>query len=232
MIAFNLIFSAIGHGEEVYRYLQRNSFLADLAFALLMVVLTVMYLFDASQWNRGCWQHLKQVLYALSVVCFGISCIFGVDRWAMGPLASFMILQSSWLLSVKGWVVPYRKTGKFLVELKAPLIMCSLATVTFWLHWVFAEGHTWEADKESYEITMGCIPGRVDAVTNGTEIAGRVGAYIAGNSHLDFDNLVNKTNGIRARKEGGGDSCMPAFLLWFSPVLVSVLAMIYAELCR
>eukprot|EP00052_Salpingoeca_macrocollata_P027177 m.256890 g.256890 ORF g.256890 m.256890 type:complete len:808 (-) comp22704_c1_seq6:126-2549(-) len=158
-VGFLLLFAGpgLGYGEQVYGNVRGMGDLVALTVLGGLVVLFLLYIFDATYW-QGSWRTLKYLLLAASAAALGVSAVFANGAYPGLMVALFMVVFPGIVWLVKNVFFRSLGTSRFLQLEGVALITISGVLLIVWLVWVL-DGHLWDREtKVEFAAAMDCDP--------------------------------------------------------------------------
>ena len=142
-ILFCGLFSFMGFGSLNFAVLKCfvNFYRSTASFAVMILLL--LYLFDASQWAAGPLQLLRSLLYTVVGLCLILALVMAADDYPYVPLFLFLVfLPALWYKLLKRAQRQHISMTTSLLALSYALFFLFGLGLLVWLGWVFG-GNTW-----------------------------------------------------------------------------------------
>ena len=206
-IAFGAIFTHIGYGPTVYRFLTEFILYARLVGYGGLLVLVLLYVSDASYWT-GCFVYIRGVFLFIAALAITTGGVLMAKEMPAAPLLIF-------LLSCPGYYGLLRKTCFPERRVMLPFYLSSLAIALFihgtvgvgiWVWWVLSKQWFW--------------PGKNDRV--------KVIFYEFMDCPLPPN--INSTSVLHLSESPGLESCQAAFLMWAGLLIASCAVLTFSAI--
>ena len=89
---FCTFFSFMGFGSLNFAFLRCFISFYRISAGIAVLIVLILYLFDASRWASPALQLLRRILYTLVVLCFGLALVMASDDYPFVPLFLFLVI--------------------------------------------------------------------------------------------------------------------------------------------
>ena len=169
-----LLFSGMGYGEQLYRWLRAHEALSNKLLAGGLCLLLLLYLLDFSSWGRIAdpasrrrWRLVKQLATVLMAIAFTFGLQFRAKAWPAMPPATFMLAVPFFYWAMKRVCYPALHADKYLAALSVFKLATAVGLSGYWFCWVLMgipgtqhdEPQYWNlATKAAYYARFECAP--------------------------------------------------------------------------
>ena len=202
MVAFVFLFSGMGEGLSVFDLLLDHYSLGKALGGGGVVALLLLYIFDATYWDpveSPIAHRVKHVVVCGAFTSIAVGFIFAAKnpRFAMAPMALFMVVVPAFTVGVKRYLFRATPLPHFLSSMSVALLVCSVLLGAIWVSWA-ADGHWWgPAIKLEYawHVCPALAAGHTVALAQG-----------------DAGHKLH---------------CLVAYLIWFAPMMASIACFLF-----
>ena len=208
--AFLYFFTVLGSGVATFEWSERHDAYGNPLLGVALALPMVIYVCDGfNHWQRTSLLLAKRALLGLAALCFVASAVCGADYYPYAPICLFLALFM--LQRVLGWRLLFAREpiAVFFRSHVVALVANAGGALAWWLHYLAAdEDHVWdEALQVRLAMQTGCR-----------------GEWRTASDCEPADEAGDEQGGDLASAGGyvAYDACLVSFILWVSPVIISV----------
>ena len=206
---FLVLFSEAFHGEEIFHALSRSVAASSILFWVAVLLLVIMYLFDASYWagRKGALarRSMVSVISLVLFVCFIVS----AEQEPTYPMAAYLLGLPLVAEGLRRTVLSHAPHKKALQLLSFTFLASSITAMAIFFWWAATEDGAWSIEHRD----------KLNGVLDCNDIVNGEILYV--------DGFNGSTNELQIT-ENQRIACLAGFMLWVSPLAMSVMCMMYA----
>ncbi|KOO28596.1 hypothetical protein Ctob_015825, partial [Chrysochromulina tobinii] len=206
---FLVLFSEAFHGEEIFHALSRSVAASSILFWVAVLLLVIMYLFDASYWagRKGALAR-RSMVSVISLVLFACF-IVSAEQEPTYPMAAYLLGLPLVAEGLRRTLLSHAPHKKALQLLSFTFFASSITAMAIFFWWAATEDGAWSIEHRD----------KLNGVLDCNDIVNGEILYV--------DGFNGSTNELQIT-ENQRIACLAGFMLWVSPLAMSVMCMMYA----
>ena len=206
---FLVLFSEAFHGEEIFHALSRSVAASSILFWVAVLLLVIMYLFDASYWagRKGALAR-RSMVSVISLVLFACF-IVSAEQEPTYPMAAYLLGLPLVAEGLRRTVLSHAPHKKALQLLSFAFLASSITAMAIFFWWAATEDGAWSIEHRD----------KLNGVLDCNDVV---------DGDILFVDGINGSTHELEITENQRMACLAGFMLWVSPLAMSVMCMMYA----